>query len=538
MAGMLDALTGETVPAEGAGRVESTDPATTCLREAASLLEERRGVEAEHLLRKALRLRPDDPDVLNDLGTALWHQGRVSEAEPLFVRANAISPSDARIWNNLGITCWDQGRLDEAVACYERSLQLERDQFDPTMNLGVALSQLGRVEEALGYLRAALRMRPHSADALLNLGMTLGRMGDWTGALDYYEQSLKWQPDYAEVHRNRAYAWLYQGDYERGWPEHEWRLKCRRHPGFVIDRPRWNGEQLQGRIILLHYEQGLGDTLQFMRFAPLVKQCGGQVLMLCPTSLIRLAAQCPGVDLAFDGTSYQPGCHCQAPLSSLPAIFRTTLDTLPAHVPYLRVDPTVVERWRLQLAGALAEDAPSGEAGAATLRRADSPARPFLIGIAWQGKSTHPFDRFRSFALAQLAPVAELAGVRLISLQAEDGLDQLRTCAGRFPVINLKSRRPRDFLDTAAIIRLLDLVIAPDSAVAHLAGALGARVWAALSTVPEWRWMADREDTPWYPTMRLFRQKSLGDWDGVFLSMAEVLKTELAARPVPPRQVA
>jgi Flp pilus assembly protein TadD len=520
MAGMLDGMTRDAVPAGSGGGTDRGGLAATYLREAASLLDEGRGPEAEPILRQAVRLEPQNPDILNHLGASLWSQGRVLQALSCFTLAVQINPGDSKIWNNLGITHWDMGRLDEAVDCYRRSLQLEPDQFDPTMNLGVSLSQLGQVDEALSCLRAALKIRPDSADALLNLGMTLGRLGDWDAAFDHYEQALRLRPDYAEVHRNRAYAWLYHGDFERGWPEHEWRLKCRRHPGFRVERPLWSGESLQGRIIMLHYEQGLGDTIQFLRFARLVKERGGHILVFCQTPLLRLAAHCAGVDLAFDGTSYQPGCHVQAPLPSLPAIFGTTLATLPADVPYFRLDPLVVERWRSKLTEALAAD--SGRGAAAP------PSRPLLIGVAWQGKSTHPFDRWRSFPLDALAPVAALPGVRLVSLQAEDGLEQLRARTARFPVIELSSSKPRDFQDTAAIIRLLDLVIAPDSAVAHLAGALGARIWAALSTIPEWRWMAGREDSPWYPTMRLFRQKTLGDWDDVFRRMKDVLAARLS----------
>jgi Flp pilus assembly protein TadD len=483
------------------------------------------------LLRRALALRPDDAEILNHLGTALWYQGRVVEAEPCFARAHQLKPDDARIWNNLGIAHWDQGRLDEAAACYRRSLEREPGQLDSTMNLGVALSQLGQADEALEYLEAARAMRPDSADVLLNLGMTHGRLGDWAKALEFYEQALAVRPDYAEVHRNRAYAWLYQGDFERGWREHEWRLKCRRHPGFVVQRPFWKGEPLEGRTILLHYEQGLGDTLQFLRFAPLVKERGGCVLVLCPPSMLRLAARCPGVDLAFDGASYQPDSHVQAPLPSLPAILGTTMETLPARVPYLGLDPLVVEHWRSKLSAAIALDSSVRPAAtAAGAAGAGSPGRPFLIGIAWQGQATHPFDRWRSFPLTELASIAALPGVRLVSLQAEDGLEQLHRLGGQFPVVALPSARRRDLLDTASILSLLDLVITPDSAVAHLAGALGARTWVTLCTIPEWRWMAERTDSPWYPTMTLFRQKTLGDWSELFERMRWAIERELIAR--------
>jgi Flp pilus assembly protein TadD len=502
-----------------------------------ALLDQHQGAEAEPLLREALQLRPDDSDIMNHLGRALWQQGRLEEAEPHFVRANRINPRDAGVWNNLGITCWELGRIEEAVACYRKALEIEPRLFDATLNLGGLLSDQWKLEEALVWLRAASRIRPDSPDVLQNLGLTLGRLGDWDQALDLYEQALRLRPDYAEVHRNRAVVWLNQGDFERGWPEYEWRLKCRRHPGITVRRPFWQGEDLRGRIIMLHYEAGLGDTLQFIRFAPLVKRAGAFVFVLCQTPLLKLVARCPGVDLAFDGESCKPDCDVHAPLLSLPAIFGTTLATLPAQVPYLRTDPAVEERWRSRLSDALAADSlhaaatPAGQASGAGRW-----ARPFLIGIAWQGNHTHRCDRWRSFPLAQLAPLAELPGVRLVNLQAEDGLDQLRSLGGQFRVVDVTSGRRRDFLDTAAIIRLLDLVITPDTAVAHLAGGLGVRVWLALSPILEWRWMSERDDSPWYPTMRLFRQRTLGDWDDVFRRMAEALETELVLGSIPAKR--
>jgi hypothetical protein len=214
---------------------------------------------------------------------------------------------------------------------------------------------------------------------------------------------------------------------------------------------------------------------------------------------------------------------------SLPAILGTTLATVPARVPYLATDPVLAEHWRGVLAGEVGHD--HGLHGARfDQSEVDSDTRPFLIGIAWQGSLTHRRDRWRSFALSQFAPLAEVPGIRLISLQTDHGMDQLACQSGRSPIIELTGRRGRDFAETAAIMTHLDLVIAPDTAVAHLAGGLGIPVWVALSSVPEWRWLTGREDSPWYPTMRLFRQTTFGDWDGVFRRMTDVLKQELQDR--------
>jgi Flp pilus assembly protein TadD len=526
MDGILDRPRGGAGKAEGGLDVAASDLADDYSHRANALMCQRRYAEAEVLLREALRLRPDCPDLLNKLGSALWEQGSPAKAEPLFVRACELKPDDWIIRNNLGLALWDQGRPAAAAECYRQVLRQNPRANDARMNLGVVLSDMGSFDEALEHLREAVRVDPNSPDALQNLGMTLGRMGNWTQALEYYDRALKVRPDHAEVHRNRAYGWLYVGDFERGWPEHEWRLRCRKHVGCRVHRPRWNGEELGGRPILLHAEQGFGDTLQFIRYAALVKERGGLVFVVSQTRLLRIVARCAGVDMALDGTSYTPNIEVHASLMSLPAILGTTQRTVPARVPYLPTEAIVVERWRQALAAALAAHPWPGREmeGAHAAARG---GRPLLVGVAWQGATHNPNDHWRSFPLAKLVPVADLPGVRLVSVQAVDGLDQIAALGGQFPIIELEDRRPREFTDTAAILSLLDLVITPDTAVAHLAGGLGIPVWLALSTVGEWRWMLEREDSPWYPTMRIFRQTRLGDWDSVFQRMADVLRRHL-----------
>ncbi|HKI19044.1 MAG TPA: tetratricopeptide repeat protein, partial [Isosphaeraceae bacterium] len=363
-------------------------------------------------------------------------------------------------------------------------------------------------------------------EALQNFGMNLSRQGRWGEAIAYYEQAARLEPDNPEVHRSLAYVLLGAGDYARGWPEHEWRLRCRPLRGVQVNRTFWNGDDFRNQTILLHHEQGYGDTLQFIRFAPLVKRRGGRVVVLCQPALLKLVARCPGIDVVFEGTSYEPECHVHAPLMSLPAIVGTTLATLPAQVPYLFADRALVDHWRSELAGAL-KLAAGANSRVPERSGLGEPARPFLIGIAWQGRPEHDGDRWRSFALAQFAPLADLPGVRLISLQVGDGRDQAQATGGRFPVIDLPGRRGRDFSETAAIMCSLDLVISPDTAVAHLAGGLGIPIWVALPYSSDWRWLSGRDDSPWYPTARLFRQAKPGEWGPVFERMAEALKRVL-----------
>ncbi len=397
---------------------------------------------------------------------------------------------------------------------------------DALIKRGVALCDLGKFDNAIDLFTRAHRLQPNLAEPLFNIGMSQFLMGKTDEAIVHYERALELRSDYPELRRNLGYALLCRGDYDRGWQEHEWRLKCDQYIDSGINRTFWTGDDLAGRRILLHAEQGFGDALQFIRFVPQVKARGGQVVVRCATRLLRVIARCAGVDMAVDGSSYEPPCDIDAPLMSLPALFRTTLDTLPARVPYLAIDRAHVDHWRNELAQAIAADhaAHPADHGPA---EAGGPARPFLIGIAWQGNPAQRTDQWRSFPLAQLVPLAALPRVRLVNLQTDHGLDQVAPLAGRMSLIELTGRRGRDFMETAAILSHLDLVITADTAIAHLAGGLGLRVWVARCAIGDWRWLHGRDDSPWYPTMRLFRQTTLGDWDGVFQRMAQELEREL-----------
>ena len=278
-----------------------------------------------------------------------------------------------------------------------------------------------------------------------------------------------------------------------------------------LSQPRWNGSDLEGRAILVYSEQGLGDTIQFIRYAPLVEQRGGKVLFECQPALMPLLANAQGIDTLLPRGGTLPSFDVQAPLLSLPGIVGTRPDTVPAAVPYLQANDKLVGRWRKEL----------------------EPLRGFKIGITWQGSPTQGYDRLRSVPLTHLATLAAVPGVHLISLQKRIGTDQLRSMAGGFSVVDFGSRLDEEsgaFMDTAAIMMNLDLVISSDTAVPHLAGALGVPVWLALPWVPDWRWLLEREDSPWYPTMRLFRQPRFGNWDGVFERMAEELRKLLPGR--------
>jgi tetratricopeptide (TPR) repeat protein len=470
-----------------------------------------RPADAASCYEHSLRLRPDAAETHIGLGNALRTLGRADEAEAHLRRAVALRPDMPEAHNNLGNALGRRGQLDEAVQCYEHALQLRPDYVEAHNNLSSALRDLGRLAEALAHVDAVLRSRPDWTDAHTNRAALLMQARPVDDALAQAEahlnQALGLRPADVDAHWNRAYVWLLRGDYERGWPEYEWRWPAQQATPRA--GPRWDGIPLDGRTILLYTEQGLGDTIQFVRFAPLVAQRGGKVIVECQPALARLLQSAPGIDRVVPRGEPLPAFDVHAPLLSVPGLLHTTLATIPHDVPYLHAPPERIDHWRHELA---AWDG-------------------FKVGIAWQGNPTFVSDRRRSIPLVLFAPLAAVPGVRLFSIQVGHGAEQLHALAGRFPVVDLGPRRSTTadpFEESAAIMKNLDLVIASDSGVVHLGGALGVPIWVALSVGADWRWLLDRSDSPWYPTMRLFRQRRSGNWDAVFADIAAVLRTQVA----------
>jgi tetratricopeptide (TPR) repeat protein len=454
-----------------------------------------RWAEAAASFRQAVQLRPNYADAFVNLGLTLLDLEQPAEAIECHRQALRVNPNSHIAETYLGIALKGQRRLDEAVAHLQQAIRLKPDHADAHNSLGNTLLEQGKYEEAIASFHTALRLRPDFAEAHNNLGnvfVELGRRGE---ALACFQQAIRLKPDYAEAHRNAALLLLLLGDFARGWAEFEWRWRCKDFPRRPFAQPRWDGTPLQGRTILLYGEQGYGDTLQFIRYASLVQQRGGTVVVECQPELASLVATCPGVARVIaPGISLSEFAY-QAPILSLPGILRTLLDNVPAQVPYLSADPALVERWKRELESVQA----------------------FKVGIAWQGRPTHPGDRYRSIPLTQFAPLATVEGVRLFSLQVGTGSEQLANLAGRFLVTDLGNRFDRtSFADAAGVLRNLDLLITVDTALAHLAGALAVPVWVALPTAPDFRWLLEREDSPWYPTMHLFRQREPGNWGEVF----------------------
>jgi hypothetical protein len=403
--------------------------------------------------------------------------------------------------------------------------------------LGLALAVQGKYAEAEASYFAALRHNPGYAEVHSNLGNLYQEQGRLVEALASYDLALVHDPQAASTHWNRALSLLQAGDFERGWLEYEWRWQRKQTPARPFRQPRWDGSPLARRTLLIYMEQGLGDMLQFVRYAGLVgegregrrqksevrsqksevkgqgRESDGAVIVECPGGLAPLFARCWGIDQVVAEGTPLPAFDVQVPIMSLPALFKTTLTTIPADVPYLFADEGLVEQWRERLR--------------------DRGQVVFRVGMVWQGNPQHGLDRYRSIPLRAFAPLAQVSGVQLISLQKNSGCEQLRSLAGEFPVRELPEERDAtagSFQDTAAIMCNLDLVISVDTATAHLAGGLGVPVWVPLSAVGEWRWLLEREGSPWYPTMRLFRQRKLGRWRPVFRRMAQALSRAIRVK--------
>jgi tetratricopeptide (TPR) repeat protein len=456
-------------------------------------------------LQEALRLNPNYPEAENNIAAGLLRKGNPKEAVVHCQNAIRLRPGYAKAHNNFGLALVELGKSSDAIIQYRETLRFDPTHAETYNNLSIALLQEDNVDEAVVCLQEALRIKPSFPEAHLSIATALLRHGSLEQALSHCGEAVALKWNFADARWFRSVLWLLQGNYEQGWQEFEWRWQLPGNSPRVFSQPLWDGSDLDGRRILLHAERGFGDTLQFIRYAPLVQERGGKVIVECQPALLRLLQGVKGIDCLVGHGNTLPEFDLQAPLLSLPGIFRTVLQTVPSRVPYVVADSQLIEQWRQELAKSIN-------------------ARLFKVGIAWQGNPTFYGDRLRSIPLTHLAALANVPGVQLISLQKGPGIEQLRYAGAK--VVDLGKRLDEDsgaFMDTGAVMKNLDLVISSDTAVAHLAGALGVSVWVALTVAPDWRWLLERADSPWYPTMRLFRQRQEGDWSELFQRMAQDL---------------
>jgi Tfp pilus assembly protein PilF len=464
--------------------------------------------QAEAAYRQILQANPNHPVALHLLGVLAAQVGRADVALELIGRALAVDPSNPEAHCNRGKILQESKRPAEAIVSLRQALALRPNYPEALHNLGSAHYALGQLDEAAAAFRQALALRPNYAEVHYNLGSVLAEQAQFAAAIAAYRQCLALTPNFPDAHANLAGMLLLQGDYANGWQEYEWRWKARdfTSPPRHFFQPPWTGTDLAGRTLFVHAEQGVGDTLQFVRYLPLVAARGGRVILEANPELTRLLSANAVAPQILSRGDPLPPFDFHIPLLSLPRIFGTTLATIPASPSYLHADPSLAAGWREKLA-------------------ALSP-RP-KVGLAWAGNPQLKFDHLRSpRQLSLLAPLAD-APVDFISLQKGPPAEQTKNPPKKMNLHDFTSQLT-DFSDTAALVAGLDLVISSDTAVIHLAGALGKPVWTLLPFIPDWRWQLAGENSPWYPTMRLFRQPRPGDWATPISQAAAALRRHVS----------
>jgi tetratricopeptide (TPR) repeat protein len=470
--------------------------------------------EAVSACREATRFKPDLAEAHFSLGNALRDQGRLDEALASYDRALSVRPDHADAFNNRGATLHDLNRLNEALTSYDRVLSVQPDHVGTHNNRGNALRELNRLEEALASYERALLVRPDHAGSLSNRGNALRELNRLDDALASCDKAIVLAPNHADCRKNRAMCRLLAGRYIEGWSDYEWRWDATVSPGKRPNFANWQGEDLEGRRLLVFSEQGMGDTIQFARYLPLLARNRCRLTFLTPAKLTRLLQPLTSGIEVVSTLGKERKFDFQCASMSLPHRLGTDLASIPNSVPYLRAEDALIARWGERI----------GEHG-------------FKVGIAWRGNPQGRIDQGRSIPLTEYVALARLPGVRLISLQKDHGLDQLGELPDDVTIETLGENFDDGsdaFIDTAAAMSSLDLVISCDSSIAHLAGALGRPTWIALKHVPHWVWMLDRQDSPWYPTVRLFRQSERDNWQPVFANMERELRSLLKGCKVKP----
>jgi len=438
-------------------------------------------------------------------------QGNLAAARQTYEEVLRKEPNNANAWCYLGIVLHDQRDYANAVDAYQKAIAIQPTFPIALNNLGNSLRYLGRIDEADQRFAQAILIKPDYFNAYRNRGT----LHAWTGRIDlalkYYADAMRFQPQDAELHRNLGVINLLQGNFEVGWDEYRHRWNCREAIPHAYSQPKWTGQDLQGKTILLYAEQGLGDTLHFVRYAKILQDRGAKTIVHAQPQLTAILQGCPGitslvpnswkVDAPFD-------YHCS--LIDVADVLKTYLSNIPGNVPYIHIPENLVSFWKRKL----------NEIFPPAKRR---------IGIVWQGNPDHQADMFRSFPLASLEPLSQLDDVQLISLQFGRGSEQIQQWTQNKPIYTLPKDIDRSsgaFMDTAAILHHLDWIVTSDTSMAHLAGALARPTLILLGFTPDWRWLLDRQDSPWYPTAKLVRQRTIGQWHAVGQQAADFLAEE------------
>jgi tetratricopeptide (TPR) repeat protein len=454
---------------------------------------------AEQLLRKARTLKPNAADILTDLGSILILRQKHGEAVDVLEKARRRDPQSQLAIFYHGVALMNLKRLDEALVIFETLASRDPQNVAYAQNRATILGQLARFDEAEIAVEAVLRKQPSMTEALLVKSVVALNRANFDEASAILDRIIASAPEHAEAMHNRAHIKLLTGQMEQGWRDYEARWGKIGPKPAVYKVAEWNGEPVGGRSILVHCEQGLGDAIQFCRYARILREQGADVTLVAPPRMHAiLRTLSPDIRIVGEKPHSQE-FDFQSPLMSLPLKMKTTAAHIPCWTSYLSADPERVLLWKHKLAA----------------------AEGFRIGISWQGNPASPADQGRSVPLRFFEPLSRHPSVRLISLQTTVGTEQLKSLPAGMHVETLDDfdEGPDAFADTAAVMANLDLVITSDTAVAHLAGALGRPTWVPLKRIPDWRWLLDRADSPWYPTMKLYRQEHAGDWAKVFARM-------------------
>jgi tetratricopeptide (TPR) repeat protein len=468
-------------------------------------------VEGAALIDRALKVDPRFAEAHNSLGTALQAQSLLDQATAAYQRAIALKPDYFEAHTNLGHVLRLKKKPAEAAAAYRRALVLQPKNAEVCNNLGIALKAQNKLPEAIAAYRQALAIQPNYAEAHNNLGAALQAQNKLDDALTSYRRALIINAGYQKAHFHEALALLLKGDFRNGWRKYEYRWTSElKHFQRPFSAPRWFGDRpLRGKSILLYAEQGIGDTLQFVRYLPQVAALGATIYLEVQPTLKPLLSSLPGVHQIFGQGELLPPFDFHCPLLSLPLAFSTELASIPAAPRYLQAPVELSLRWREALAS-------SGG---------------LKVGVVWSGNPGHVNDHNRSIPLTDFQRLFHQDIGRFYSLQKDIRPAEMALLEGLPEVMDLSPQIAK-FTDTAAIVENLDLVISVDTSVAHLAGALGKPTWLLLPYSPDWRWLLNREDSPWYPTMRLFRQPATGDWDSVLTKVSEELVQYAVAEAV------
>ena len=467
------------------------------LQKAVSNILEGRYRTSSEFARKALDLMPSSAEACNALGYSLQQLGDPDGACGYYRRAVRLCPSFAEPLNHLGAALTEKENYEEAIDAFERALRLEPEYSEVYNNLAIAFRNIGDFSKAAANLRHVLEIEPDSAEAYYNLGNTLCEMGRCREAAECYDSAVRLKPDYPQARWNKSFAFFLDGKIAEGFRQYQWRkdggLDLFIYP-HRYNKPLWDGFPLKGKTILIHYEQGFGDVIQFLRYVPMVKDLGARVLLEVRAPVAALLKDFKCVDKVIEArldSAVQEGFDCYVPLIDLPLIFGTTLETIPAEVPYMTADRSRSEEWSRRIC-----------------------TNGLNIGLVWGCKPKDNINRRRNCSLEGLRFLTDIEDINFYGLQKGGEEATEPDFENKYGFSN-PGADFETFADTAAVIDNLDLVITVDTSVLHLAGAMGKPVWALIPATPGWRWMLKREDSPWYPTLRLFRQDKLGEWDPV-----------------------